>query len=122
MVIRLPAGPLFRIKEFQYLTLAELISGRPVDARHLDAGIRMLGTMNWLPEVALRMQGEVGKFLIEGLDATLLNRDSQAQALCLAAVWCAEHREACLSGSSPCLPVSLPSRITSANLSMQSLV
>jgi len=44
-------------REFRYLSLAALVAGRRVDARHLVGSISMLAKTEWLAEVALRMQG-----------------------------------------------------------------
>jgi SEC-C motif len=79
--------------EFKFLSLAALAAERPVDARHLVKGIAMLDRTNCLPEVALRMRGDVGGYLVKGVEAAFMDREISAQALCLAAVWCAEHRD-----------------------------
>src|SRR5689334_2503853 len=80
------------VREFKYLTLAALVAGRAVDARHLATSISMLHTAGWLSDVALRMRGEVGRFLVQGLDAAHFNLETQSTVLCLAAIWCSENR------------------------------
>jgi hypothetical protein len=80
-------------REFKYLSIAALLAGRPVDARHLNGGIGLIAKTGWLTDVALRMHGEIGQSLIDGLRAAMYPADVQGEALALAAVWCVEHRE-----------------------------
>jgi len=79
------------IKQVEYLTLAALVSERPVDARHLAKGLSLFDSTKWLPEIALRMRGDVAKVLVESMDEIEFDKNTQARALCIAAVWCVEH-------------------------------
>jgi hypothetical protein len=53
------------INEFGFTVLAALAANRPVHARHLVRGASLLIGSNWLSEVALRMQGDVGRYLLQ---------------------------------------------------------
>jgi hypothetical protein len=80
------------VREFRFVIVAALVAGCPVDARHLVKSISMLAADGFLMDAALRMQGEVGEFLVDGLKEASFPADIDGQVLCLAAVWCTENR------------------------------
>ena len=71
---------------------AALNEGRPVDARHLS-GLTRLSGGGYLAVIALRVQGEMPEFLLEGLRNTPVHPIAYATALLAIAVWCDEHRK-----------------------------
>ena len=70
---------------------AALHQGRPVDARHLS-GLARLSGGGYLAVIALRVQGEMPEFLLEGLRNTAIHHIAYATALLASAVWCGERR------------------------------
>jgi hypothetical protein len=70
---------------------AALNQGRPVDARHLS-GLARLSGGGYLAVIALRVQGEMPEFLLEGLRTTAIHHIAYATALLAIAVWCDERR------------------------------
>jgi hypothetical protein len=70
---------------------AALNQGRPVDARHLS-GLARLSGGGYLAVIALRVQGEMPEFLLEGLRNTAIYHIAHATALLAIAVWCDERR------------------------------
>jgi SEC-C motif-containing protein len=70
---------------------AALNQGRPVDARHLS-GLAKLSGGGYLAVIALRVQGEMPEFLVEGLRNTAIHHIAYATALLAIAVWCDERR------------------------------
>src|SRR5213593_3324126 len=70
---------------------AALSRDRPVDARHLS-GLARLSGGGYLLVIALRMQGEMPEFLLEGLRNTAIHHIAHATALLAIAVWCDERR------------------------------
>ena len=70
---------------------AALSRGRPVDARHLS-GLARLSGGGYLAVIALRVQGEMPEFLLEGLRNTAIHHIAYATALLAIAVWCDERR------------------------------
>jgi len=73
------------------LTFAALNQGRPFDARHLS-GLARLSGGGYLAVIALRAQGEMPEFLLEGLRNTAIHHVAQATAFLAIAVWCDERR------------------------------
>src|SRR5438874_3335771 len=71
---------------------AALNQGRPVDARHLSGLVKLSGG-GYLAVIALRMQGEMPEFLLEGLRNTAIHHIAHATALLAIAVWCDERRK-----------------------------
>ena len=71
---------------------AALNQGRPVDARHLSGLVKLSGG-GYLLVIALRMQGEMPEFLLEGLRNTAIHHIAHATALLAIAVWCDERRK-----------------------------
>jgi hypothetical protein len=70
---------------------AALSQDRPVDARHLS-GLARLSGGGYLAVIALRVQGEMPEFLLEGLRNTAVHHIAYATALLAVAVWCDERR------------------------------
>jgi hypothetical protein len=71
---------------------AALNQGRAVDARHLS-GFAKLSGGGYLAVIALRAQGEMPEFLLEGLRNTAVHHVAQATAFLAIAVWCDERRK-----------------------------
>ena len=80
-------------KGFLLVVVAALSRERPVNARHLVQGTRMLQNYIWLGAVAARLEGEVAEDLLAAVTQTQLSRECEAAALLLAAAWSQEHRE-----------------------------
>src|SRR5919109_2016034 len=70
---------------------AALSRSRPVDARHLS-GLARLSGGGYLAVIALRVQGEMPEFLLEGLRNTAVENVANATALLAIALWCDERR------------------------------
>ena len=49
------------------LVIAALSRERPVHARHLASGAKLIGVQLYLPAIAFRMQGDVPEYLMEGI-------------------------------------------------------
>ena len=77
---------------FMLLVMAALIRERPVDARHLVGGIKLIGVPAYVPPIALRMRGDMPKYMLEGIGNTALYNLAHALALLSVQVWCEEHR------------------------------
>src|SRR5262249_42814855 len=74
------------------VTFAALSRERPVDARHLSNGTKLLGTGVYLAAIALRVQGEMPEYLLEGLGNGVIYHATQAMALLSIVFWCDERR------------------------------
>src|SRR5207237_3098102 len=61
------------------------------DARLLSCLVKLSG-VGYLLVIALRMQGEMPEFLLEGLRNTAVHHIAYATALLAIAVWCGERR------------------------------
>jgi hypothetical protein len=92
------------INDFGFIVLAALGSNRPVDARHLVRGASLLIDSGWLMEIALRMQGNVARHLLQALDTQPFGPEDTALILLIAAVWSRER------GLAPSVPASAGSR------------
>jgi hypothetical protein len=77
---------------FMLIVLAALSRERPVHARHLVGGARLVGVVTYLPAIALRMQGDVAEYLLEGMRNTAMYHWTEAAGLLSVIVWCDEHR------------------------------
>src|SRR5581483_11547289 len=75
--------------ETHVVIFAALHRGRSVDARHLSALPKLSGG-GYLLVIALRVQGEMPEFLLEGLRNTAVEAVAYATALLAVAVWCEE--------------------------------
>ena len=76
---------------FMLLVFAAFLRERRVDAHHLAGGLRLIGVGMYVSTIALRMQGDVAEYLLEGLRDTALYNEVHATALLSIAVWCDEH-------------------------------
>ena len=74
------------------LVIAALSRERPVHARHLASGAKLIGVQLYLPAIAFRMQGDVPEYLMEGIRNTAIYNVIQATALVTIAIWCDENR------------------------------
>src|SRR5437016_1710601 len=77
---------------FMLIVLAALSRERPVDARHLAGGAKLVGVWTYLAAIAFRVKGEMPEYLLEGIRNTALYNQIHAVALLSIAVWCDEHR------------------------------
>jgi hypothetical protein len=77
---------------FMLIVMAALSRERPVHARHLAHGARLLPGPEYIVSIVLRMQGDVPEYLLEGIHNTVMHSTCQAAALFVIAVWCEEHR------------------------------
>jgi hypothetical protein len=77
---------------FMFLVTAALSRERPVDARHLAGGARLLPAPEYLASIVWRMHGDVAEHLIEGIHNTVMYGLCEAAALFVTAAWCEEHR------------------------------
>lgn len=75
-----------------FIVIAALAAGRPVDARHLARGTRLLGHPTWVGCLSWKMQGEVAEHLVEALCTTVMTREQYSTALLVAAAWSKEFR------------------------------
>src|SRR5438034_2560406 len=81
---------------FMLLVVAALSRGRPVDARHLARGARLLPGAEYLICVVWRMQGHMPEYLLEGMRNTAMHRVCESAALLIIALWCDVHRDGVL--------------------------
>ena len=79
-------------KAFMLFVIAALSRERPVHARHLVSGAKLIGVQLYLPAIAFRMQGDVPEYLMEGIRNTAIYNRIQATALVTIAIWCDENR------------------------------
>jgi hypothetical protein len=74
------------------IIFAALSRERPVDARHLASGAKLVGAALYTAAIAFRVQGEMPEYLLEGLRNTAVYHAAHAMALLAIAVWCDERR------------------------------
>jgi hypothetical protein len=79
-------------KEFVYVVMAALATGRPVSVRHLPRGAMLMPHWLFLGWIAWRMTGELPEALLDAVQRTQLARDVEATALYVIAAWCGQHR------------------------------
>lgn len=77
---------------FLLLAAASLEGGRRVDAGHLVKLLRLVPQPWWLGNVAWKVSGDLPEALLAGLKTGPMNREVEAVAVYLGAVWCAERR------------------------------
>ncbi len=77
---------------FMLLVYAALSRDRPVHAHHLAGGTKLVVAPTYLPPIALRMQGDIAEYLLEGLKNTAMYHETEAAALLTVASWCDRHR------------------------------
>jgi len=77
---------------FHLIVFAAMTRDRPVDARHLSTGAKLAGGAYYLAAMALRVQGEMPEYLLEGLNNTAIHHAAHAMGLLTIAVWCDERR------------------------------
>jgi hypothetical protein len=73
------------------LALTALSCERPVHARHLAAGAKLIIVPLYLSAIALRAQGEMIEYLLEGVRNTAMNDGCRVTALLTIAVLCDEQ-------------------------------
>src|SRR5437660_2999996 len=78
--------------KFYLLVFAALSRERPVHARHLVGGVKLIGLPSYLTSIAFRVQGDMPEYLLEGVSNTAMFKWTTAAALLTIAVWCDEHR------------------------------
>jgi len=72
--------------EFLCLVLAALDAGRQIDARHLVKGAASLAAGGMLPELAMKMSGDVPGCLLQAVRDSFISNEGKAYALAVAAV------------------------------------
>jgi hypothetical protein len=77
---------------FMFLVYAALSRGRPVQARHLVGGTRLIIAAAYLPPIAFRVEGDMPECMLEGLRNTVVYHETEAVALATIVMWCDEHR------------------------------
>ena len=76
------------------LALTVFSRERPFDARHLAAGAKLIGVPLYLSAIALRAQGDVAEYLLEGIRNSAIHDRCHAAALLTIAVWCDDQGRA----------------------------
>jgi hypothetical protein len=77
---------------FMFLVYAALSRDRPVQARHLVGGARLIIAPAYLPPIAFRVAGDMPECMLEGLRNTVVYHETEALALATVVIWCDEHR------------------------------
>ncbi len=72
--------------EFLCLVIAALDAGREVHARHLAKGAAALAAGDMLPEIAMKMTGDIPGYLMQAVRGAFMNQRGKAVALGIAAV------------------------------------
>jgi hypothetical protein len=80
--------------EFLWLVLAALDSGRQIDAHHLVKGTAALGAAELVPEIAMKMTGDVPGYLLQAVRDSFISQHGQVYALATAAVIYKDRGEA----------------------------
>jgi hypothetical protein len=78
--------------EFRLAVLAALAANRPVNAKYLVRGTALLIHQGLLSVTAMRMHGDVARYLLEALDTEPFDNAEIAVVLLLTAIWCREVR------------------------------
>src|SRR5437016_194931 len=73
---------------FMFLVCAALAKDRPVDARHLAGGTKLLPAMAYVIAIVLGVKGEMPEYLLEGLRNSVMYAGSHGAALFSIALWC----------------------------------
>lgn len=81
---------------FMLLVSAALSRERPVDARHLTHGAKLLPGAEYLICIVWRLQGDMPEHLLEGMRNTVMHRVCESAALFVIALWCDEFRNGVL--------------------------
>ena len=76
---------------FAYIVLAALEAGRTVQARHLAGGALMLTDHFVLGIVAMKMQGDVARPMMDALKHCRMRLELEAAAMLLIVVWCRDQ-------------------------------
>jgi hypothetical protein len=76
--------------EFIFLLVAAMAAGRAIHARHLGKGAAILASIDLLPEIAMKMTGNVPEYLMHALQNTIISHKGRAYALAVVAV---QHKE-----------------------------
>jgi hypothetical protein len=77
---------------FLVIVFAALSLERPVDAKHLVGGAKLVGVPAYLAAIVSRVKGDMPEYLLEGLRNTAIYRSTHATALMYIAMWCDEYR------------------------------
>jgi hypothetical protein len=77
---------------FMLLSFATLSRGRRLDARHLVGGAKLMGAPQYMMSIALRTDGEMPEYLLQGMRNTALYHWTHVMGLLSVAIWCEEHR------------------------------
>jgi len=72
--------------EFVCLVIAAFGAGREVHARHLAKGAAALAAGDMLPEIAMKLTGDVPGYLMQAVRGAFMNQRGKAEALGIAAV------------------------------------
>src|SRR5579884_1416522 len=65
----------YAANEFLCLALAALDAGRRIDARHLVKGAAALGAGKLLPEIAMKMSGDVPGYLLQAVRDSFMGNE-----------------------------------------------
>jgi hypothetical protein len=76
----------YAAQEFVFLTIAALVDGRRVDARHLVRGAAMLDAGQILPEIGPKFTGDIAGSLLDAVQHGIMPHHGRAWALGIAAV------------------------------------
>lgn len=77
---------------FKMLLAAAALAGRKLPASLLPVMLLMQVSAWHVASIAWRMEGNVTEELLRGLEAAIVNKETQAMALLMAALWWQEHR------------------------------
>jgi SEC-C motif-containing protein len=77
---------------FMVIVFAAFYRERPVDAKHLVGGAKLLSVPAYLAAIVSRVKGDMPEYLLEGLRNTAIYRPAHATALIYIAMWCDEYR------------------------------
>jgi hypothetical protein len=77
---------------FMLLCFAAFSRGRRVDAKHLVGGAKLIGAPQYMMSIALRTDGEMPEYLLQGLRNTAIYNWTHVMALLSIVIWCDEHR------------------------------
>jgi hypothetical protein len=78
---------------FMVIAFAAFSRERPVDAKHLVGGAKLVNVPAYLAAIVSRVKGDMmPEYLLEGLRNTAIYRPAHATALFYIAMWCDEYR------------------------------
>jgi hypothetical protein len=77
---------------FLLLVFGALSRERPVDARHLEGGAKLVNAPQYIVSIAFRVRGDMPEYFLAGIRKTTMHGFSEAVALLAIAIWCDERR------------------------------